>query len=101
MNAITPLKAGAAFSLTAAIGYTLCTLAFWAWPDAAITFMNALFHGLDFRALRSGPGPFDFGGFVAALAILAAWAFMLGALFVGILQEMQAPRRPRGRPIAH
>lgn len=99
MNAITPLKAGTAFSLTAAIGYTLCTLAFWAWPDAAIAFMNGLFHGLDFRTLSSGPEPFDFGGFVVALAVLSAWAFLLGALFVGILREMQAPRWPRGTPV--
>lgn len=88
MSTITPLKAGAAFSITVSIGYTLCTLAFWAWPDAAVTFLNGLFHGLDFRALRSGLGIFDFGAVIWALAVLSAWAFMMGALFAGILREI-------------
>jgi hypothetical protein len=73
------IRTGAAFAITVAIGYALCTLVFWIWPEAAANFMNALFHGLDFRKLQSGPTLFSFGSFVynvvgiplAALGILS------------------------------
>ena len=77
----TPVRSGMAFALSAAIAYALCTLIFWLWPDAAANFMNALFHGLDFRKLQSGPALFSFGSFIYALIIIAAWAFGLGTLF--------------------
>ena len=86
-----PLTTGAAFSLTVGIGYALCTLVFWLWPEAAANFMNALFHGLDFRKLQAGEALFSFGSFVHALVIMMAWAFMLGALF-GALLRLLAPR---------
>lgn len=77
----TAINAGAALAVTTAIGYAACTLVFWLWPEAAANFMNALFHGLDFRTLQSGAALFSFGSFVYALAILAVWAFALGTLF--------------------
>jgi hypothetical protein len=76
-----PIRSGTAFATTVAIGYTLCTLVFWIWPEAAANFMSALFHGLDFRRLQSGPALFTFGSFTYALVVMAAWAFGLGALF--------------------
>ena len=81
MRQISPWKIGVALAATVTIGYVLCTAVFWVWPEAAANFMNALFHGLDFRKLRSGEALFTFNAFVYALAILAAWAFMLGTLF--------------------
>jgi hypothetical protein len=81
MTSRNPARTGAAFAATVAVGYGLCSLVFWAWPDAAANFMNALFHGLDFRKLQSGTALFSFGSFLYAEAILAAWAFGLGALF--------------------
>jgi small-conductance mechanosensitive channel len=75
------ISTGTAFATTVAIGYAACTLVFWLWPEAAANFMNALFHGLDFRKLQSGSVLFSFGSFLYALLILAAWAFGLGALF--------------------
>ena len=47
--------------------------------DAGATFMNALFHGLDFRKLQSGP-LFSLV-FSFALAVAVVWAFVLGALY--------------------
>jgi len=76
-----PIKTGAALAGTVAVGYAACTLVFWLWPEAAASFMNALFHWLDFRRLQSGPSLFSFGSFVAALVAITAWAFGLGALF--------------------
>jgi uncharacterized protein DUF5676 len=75
------LRTGTAFAATVAVGYALCTLVFWIWPDAAMNFMNGLFHGLDFRKLQGGAALFDFGSFVTALVAMAAWAFGLGSLF--------------------
>lgn len=85
-------KIGAAFAVTVAIGHALCTLVFWSWPDASANFMNALFHGLDFRKLQAGPQLFSFGSFGYAAAILAGWAFALGTLFAWL-----APRLGAGR----
>ena len=76
-----PVKSGAAFAATVALGYAACTLVFWLWPQAAAGFMNSLFHGLDFRKLQSGPALFNFGSFVYALVGITLWAFGLGAVF--------------------
>jgi hypothetical protein len=75
------IRTGAALALTVGIAYALCTLVFGIWPEAAATFMNGLFHGLDFRRLQSGPALFSFGSFLYALIVLMAWAFGVGALF--------------------
>ena len=75
------LKTGVAFATTVGIGYALCTVVFWLWPEAAANFMNALFHGLDFRKLQSGPALFSFGSFLYALVVMLAWAFGLGVIF--------------------
>jgi 2TM family of unknown function (DUF5676) len=81
MTRISPWKTGVALAATVGIGYALCTVVFWLWPEAAANFMNALFHGLDFRKLRSGDTSFTFNSFAYGLAVLVAWAFMLGTLF--------------------
>ena len=75
------IRTGAAFAITVAVGYALCSVVFWMWPQASANFMNGLFHGLDFRKLQSGPALFDFGSFLYALVVLTAWTFGLGALF--------------------
>lgn len=93
MNRI--VRTAAAFALTVAVGYALCTLVFWSWPQAAADFMNALFHGLDFTRLQSGPALFSFGAFFYALTALSAWAFGLGALFGWISGWLAAERRLR------
>ena len=75
------IRIGTAFAITVAVGYALCSAVFWIWPQTAASFMNALFHGLDFTRLQSGATLFSFGSFFYALAVMAAWAFALGALF--------------------
>lgn len=76
-----PIRTGFAFSITVGLAYAACSLLFWLWPEAAVTFTNALFHGLDFRKLQAGPALFDFAGFAYALVIIVIWAFVLGTLF--------------------
>lgn len=83
------IPTGMALAATVGIGYTACALAFGLWPEAAATFMNALFHGLDFRKLQAVPAPFDFGGFFFALAGIVIWAFLMGALFGGIVDRLR------------
>ena len=90
MNTFGFVRTGGAFAITVGTGYALCTLVFWAWPDAAANFMNALFHGLDFRRLQAGSPLFSFGGFLYAEIVLMAWAFALGSLF-GWVAERFSP----------
>ena len=52
---------GLALAVAVGIGYSSCAIVFWLWPEAAATFMNGLFHGLDFRKLQSGSALFSFG----------------------------------------
>ena len=77
---MTAVRTGITFAITVALAYAACSLVFWLAPEAAAGFMNALFHGLDFRKLQAGT-PFSFGGFSYALAGIAAWAFLAGMLF--------------------
>ena len=87
-----PWRFGAALAATVAAGYALCTLLFWLQPEAAANFMSALFHGLDFHKLQSGPSLFSFGAFGYAAVILAAWAFMLGTVFAGVTRLLHSGR---------
>ena len=75
------IRFGAALAVTVAIGYAACSVVFAFFPEAAATFMSSLFHGLDFRKLQAAQPLFTFGGFAYALVVLAAWVFVLGALF--------------------
>jgi large-conductance mechanosensitive channel len=86
------IRTGAAFAITVAVGYALCTLVFWIWPEVAAGFMNALFHGLDFRKLQSGPAAFSFGSFLYALVVMAMWAFGLGTLFSWLFARLGGAR---------
>ena len=92
MNALDPIRTGTALAVTVGIGYVACTLVFWLWPDTAAYFMNALFHGLDFRKLQSGPTPFNFGAFLYALVPLMVWAFVLGTIYGWVLGRFGSGR---------
>jgi len=75
-----PLQTGLALSVTVAIFYSLCTLIEVFLPEQFMGFMNALFHGLDFRMLRT-PEPYRWQAFFYALIVMAVWAFAVGAFF--------------------
>ena len=78
---IKPARFGAAAALTVGIAYTVCAFIFWMWPEVATLFMNALFHGLDFHKLQSGPSAFAFQSFAYALVGIVVWAFLVGCAF--------------------
>ena len=83
-----PIGIGTSLAVTVGIGYTACTLAFWLWPELSASFMNALFHGLDFRKLQAGPTLFNFGSFLYGLVVIVVWAFVLGKLFGWLLNRL-------------
>lgn len=95
-----PLRVGIALSLTVGIGYAACSLAFWLFPDAAAGFMNALFHGLDFRKLQNGDALFSFSGFAYGVVIMMLWSFCLGTLF-GWLFGLSGPSASRRTSAEH
>jgi hypothetical protein len=82
------IHTGLALAVTVGIGYAPCALAFRIWPEGAMSFMNSLFHGLDFSKLRGGAALFDFGTFFFALAVSMVWAFLLGTLFGWIVDRL-------------
>jgi uncharacterized protein DUF5676 len=86
-------RIGTVFATTVGIGYAACTLVFWLLPDSAATFMNALFHGLDFRKLQAGSSLFSFGSFLYAEIVLVGWAFALGSLYGWLAERFNALER--------
>ena len=83
MDRLHPWLTGAALAVTVTIGYAACALIFVTFPDASATFLNALFHGLDFRKLQPAGG-YSLAGFGGASVVLALWAFLIGVLFAAI-----------------
>jgi len=74
-----PLRAGIALSITVALMYALCTLAWALAPGPFLGLMNSLFHGLDFSSLVR-PAPFAWQGFALPLLVLSARALVAGAV---------------------
>jgi len=82
------LRIGVALAVTVGGFYTLCTLIWLAAPGPFMSFMNGLFHGLDFSVLLR-PAPFSFAGYVESLAVMTVWAFLAGTFF-GWLRDLLA-----------
>jgi hypothetical protein len=81
-----PLRTGVALAVTVAVFYSLCTLVWVAAPGPFLGFMNSLFHGMDFSSLVQ-PAPFAWTGFLAAVTVMSAWAFLAGSFF-GCMREL-------------
>lgn len=75
-----PIQTGLTLSVTIAIFYSLCMLVEVIWPEQFMGFMNALFHGLDFRILQSLE-PYRWQAYFYALVVIALWGFGIGAFF--------------------
>lgn len=92
-----PLQTGLALSVTVALFYSLCALVEVLWPAQFIAFMNALFHGMDFRALQS-VALHPWRDYFYALVVTALWAFVVGAFFASLnnaLDRVQLHRSVR------
>jgi hypothetical protein len=75
-----PVRTGTSLALTVAIFYAACTAVWVLLPEPFMNFMNALFHGLDFRKLGA-PSGFSWSSFFEAIIVLAVWAFAAGTVF--------------------
>lgn len=82
-----PFRTGFAFAATVALFYGLCTVAWMVAPGPFMTFMNSLFHGMDFTPLLK-PGTFAWGSFVTALVVMSVWAFFAGSFFAWLRRRL-------------
>jgi hypothetical protein len=80
MASMNPWKTGVTLAVTLAMTYTLCAIVYALAPERGIDFLNALFHGLDFRKLVAA-GPFTFLTFAYPLLVFVVWGFLVGALY--------------------
>ncbi|MEO5672815.1 MAG: DUF5676 family membrane protein [Ramlibacter sp.] len=82
-----PLRTGIALAITVAVFYALCALVWAVAPGPFLSFMNSLFHGMDFSSMVQ-PGPFSLPGFLNATFILALWALGAGTSFAWVLARL-------------
>ena len=88
MIPLNPWKFGAVIALAVGINYTLCTIVWVSFPGPSIDFLNALFHGLDFRKLQVG-SPFPAGSFLYALITLMVFTYVLGAIYALVRNRLK------------
>ena len=84
---MTPLRTGLALAITVGVFYALCTLVWMLAPGPFLSFMNSLFHGMDFSSMVQ-PRPFGWPGFFAALIVLSTWALLAGVFFAWLLDRL-------------
>jgi 2TM family of unknown function (DUF5676) len=83
---MSPLTTGIALAITVGLFYALCALVWVLAPAPFLSFMNSLFHGMDFTSLVK-PQPFAWSGFLTALLVLSTWALLAGAFFTWLLNR--------------
>jgi 2TM family of unknown function (DUF5676) len=86
-----PWKTGVTLSTTLSITYTVCALGYALMPERGLDFLNALFHGLDFRRLGA-PMPFTFLMFVYPLIVFMVWGFAVGTLYAWLHNALHGGR---------
>ena len=77
---LNPWKFGVVLSATIAVSYTICAIFWYSFSSLGLDFLNALFHGIDFRKIYS-VAPFAFTSFLSVLAVLVVWAYALGVIY--------------------
>lgn len=85
---VAPLRTGIALAITVGVFYALCALISALAPGPFLSFMNSLFHGMDFSSLVVQPRPFAWPGFLTALLVLSAWALLAGVFFSWLLDRL-------------
>lgn len=91
MMAKNPWRMGATLALTLTVTYTVCAVAYALMPERGVDFLNALFHGLDFRKLGE-PMPFTFLMFIYPLFVFVVWGFAIGALYAWLHNVVHGAR---------
>ena len=85
--AIAPLRTGVALAITVGVFYALCALVWTLAPGPFLSFMNNLFHGMDFGSMVR-TRPFAWPGFLTALLLLSTWALLAGVFFAWLLNRL-------------
>ena len=80
MERLNPWKSGTTLAVVVGINYLICTAIWMTWREPSIDFLNALFHGMDFRKLETS-GPFSILSFIYVLVGLMIWTFVIGVIF--------------------
>lgn len=87
-SATAPLRTGIALAVTVGVFYALCALVWAVAPGPFLSFMNNLFHGIDFSSMVVQPRPFAWPGFFTALLVLSTWALFVGMFFAWLLNRL-------------
>ncbi len=82
-----PFRTGIALAVTVGLFYALCALFWIIAPGPFLSFMNSLFHGMNFSSMVQ-PEPFGWQGFLTALLVLSTWALFAGTFFAWLLNRM-------------
>ena len=83
MPRLNPWIFGVVVAITVVISYALCTLFWFALTEQSLDFLNTLFHGMDFRKIYVAT-PFSISWSLYVLAVLAGWAYVLGAIYAAV-----------------
>ncbi|KVR15165.1 hypothetical protein WK13_11150 [Burkholderia ubonensis] len=86
-----PFATGVALSATVVLFYALCTLVWIALPEPFMSFVNALFHGLDFRRLQTGAS-LSWWSIIYPAFVFAVWFFAAGAFFAWLNNRLRRER---------
>lgn len=79
---INPSVLGISLALTLGILYSVCTAAFALWPESALAFFNAWFHGVDLRLLQpEGGRAVALDTFLYGLISILITAYVAGVVF--------------------
>lgn len=84
---MSPFRTGITLAITVGLFYALCTLVWVLAPGPFLSFMNSLFHGMDFTSMVQ-PDAFDWPGFVTALLVLSAWSLLAGSFFAWLFNRL-------------
>ena len=83
MTRLNPWIFGVVVSITVVIIYAICTLFWFAFTEPSINFLNALFHGMDFRKIY-GSAAFSLGNFLYVLVVFTVWGYLVGVVYATV-----------------
>lgn len=76
-----PMVDGLSFSATWVIFYSICGLAYWVAPNATMTAISKLFHGMSFAPTAQLGTAFGFSDFISVLTLGAVYTFIAGIVW--------------------
>ena len=91
MTRLDPWLFGAVVAITVAISYTLCTLFWFAFNESSIEFLNAVFHGMDFRRIYATTA-FSLRSFAGVLVVFVVWGYAIGVVYATVRNVVMVRR---------